>query len=361
MDTFFCTPSSADLTAAVPAVRQCALFSVHGNNGRAKRALLHALTVYAQNRRIPCDRILDAHNADKITAVYAPLQHVFAADGDYFSDFFKAHSENLCFSLHTNDFTDTARAAYCRAECADLQKAETQAAARADMLCKAAAQQKQRITEHLTPYCNKARLAHTVLKYSERYLPPKADRKTDGKILFRRTLSGLTEWGVHTVYSPFSAPVCTRILLCDPSGCFAPALLDGFAAACTACGYNVRLYRCALRGVTEHLTVPALSLAVCTENEAHPFPFTAQTVLHTKNFLKPDAVKLPAAQLRHCIRTADTLSEEAAFSLYEAAQARRTREKLFAGFTDNKRLLLAKNLLLQRFFSVQQNDENKFI
>lgn len=357
MDTFFCAPSSADLKAAVPAVQQCACFSVCGSNGRAKRALLHALAAYAQNRRIPCACILDTHTTDKIAAVYAPLQHAFAADGDYFADFFKTHSENICFSLHTDDFTDTARAKLCLAKYSELQKTEAQAAAHADVLRKTAAKQKQSIAESLKPYCNKARLAHTVLKYSERYLPLKSDRKTNGKILFRRTLSGLTEWGVHTIYSPFSAPSCTRILLCDPFGCFAPTLLDGFAAACTACGYNVRLYRCGLRGVTEHVTVPALSLAVCTENETHPFPFTVQAVMHTKHFLESDVLKLPAVQLWHHMQTADTLLEESAFSLYEAAQARRARERLLADFTDSERLLLAENLLLQKFFGIQQNDE----
>lgn len=353
MDTFFCTQSSADLKAAVPAVQQCALYAVCGENARPKRALLHALAAHAHSRRMPCVRLLDTHNADKIAAVYVPLQYVFVADGDYFSDFMKEHSENLCFSLHTDDFTDTARTASRRAECAELQKAETDANVHADALCQAAAQQKQKLTDILSPYCNKARLAHTVLRYSEMYLPPKTNMNTEGKILFRRTLSGLTQWGVHTIYSPFSAPSCTRILLHDPLGCFAPALLDGFAAACTACGYNVQLYRCALRGTAEHLTVPSLSLAMCTESASHPFPFAAQTVTYANYFLKSDAEKLPAAQLWHCMQAADTLLEEGAFSLYEATCVRRTREKLLEEFTDSKRFLLAKDLLLQKVFEIR--------
>ncbi len=281
-----------------------------------------------------------------------PLQHVFAADGDYFSDFLKEHSENICFSLHTADFTE-AEYGICRsAEYTEMQETEEKAHMRAESLCQAAARQKQKIAEMLLPGCNKARLAHAVLRFSEACLPPKGGTSAEGKILFHRMLSGCTEWGVHTVYAPFAAPSCTRILLHDPFGCFAPALLDGMTAACTACGYSVCLYRCALRSTAEHLTVPSLSLAVCTENTAHPFPFGALAVRRTEDFFNPTVGELPSVRLWHCMQTAGTLLEESAFSLYEAAQARRAQEKILEKCTDGKRFLLAQDLLFEKFFSI---------
>lgn len=359
MDTFFCKPSANALKAALPASACFEIFAVCGENGQRKQDLLDTLCMKARSRRFPTVRVLESHGADRTAAVCLPLQRRIAVDGDYFSEYLTENSARICFSLHTDTFTDMSRAAECRADCEALQNETADCQARAEALLRTAAQQKQAQAGLLSPYCDKSRLMHAVLRLSESYLPPKPNGETEGRILFHRTLGSVTPWGVHTVYTPFVAPSCTRILLHDPFGGFAPVLLDGFAAACTVCGYRVRVYRCALRGVTEHVTVPSLSLALCTENAAHPFPFSAQRVLCAERFLKPSAEKIPRAAVLRYERTVEFLAEEASFSFYEAAEARHARETLVDTYTDETRFLLAKNLLCDRFLCVRQNDETE--
>lgn len=349
MDTFFCMPSAYALEAAVPALESFEIFSVCGENGWAKQELFRMLSTEAKERRIPCVRAMDAHYAGRTVAVGLPLQRRIAVDGTYFSAYLAENAEKIRFSLHTDAFTDNLHTADC-AESNILKRIETKSYARAEVLLQSAARKKQEAAETLLPYGDKARLASTVLRWAETYLPPRTENDTAGKILFRRTLGGITEWGVHTVHAPFSSPNWTRILLCDPLGCFAPALLDGFSAACTACGYNVRLYRCALRGVTEYLTVPSLGLAVCTENTAHPFPFTAHKTVHAESFLKNSTGDIPYSALLRGLHAAEALLDEAAFSLYEAAEARRAREAILETHTDEMRFLPAKQLLHHHFF-----------
>lgn len=350
MDTFFCKPSADALKAAVPASDCFELFAICGENGRKKRDLLDTLCTEARTRRFPTVRVLDAHNADRTVAVCLPLQRKMAADGTYFSEYLQKNADRIIFSLHTDSFTDDSCAA-CRADCEALQSEATQCRARAETLLRAAARKKQAQANLLLPHCDKLRLMHAVLRLSEAYLPPKPHTKTEGKIVFHRALGALDAWGVETVYTPFAAPSCTRILLCDPFGCFAPALLDGFAAACTVCGYSVRVYRCALRGVTEYIHVPSLSLALCTENTAHPFPFPAQKIFFPESFLKKSAEEIQRTVLFRYERAVETLLEEAAFSFYEAAEAERAAETLLDACTDDTRFSLAKSLLCNRFFT----------
>lgn len=358
MDTFFCTPSADALKTALPVSAHCEIFAVCGENGQRKRDLLDALCARARQGRFPTVRVLESHDADRTAAVCLPLQRRIAVDGDYFSEYTAKNAERICFSLYTDSFTDTARTAESRMECEALREEAEQCRIRAEALLRTAAQQKRAQADLLAPYFDKPRLMHAVLRLSEAYLPPHPSTKTDGRILFHRTLGGVTPWGVHTVYAPFSAPSCTRVVLCDPFGGFAPVLLDGFAAACTACGYRVRVYRCALRGVTEHLLVPSLSLALCTENAAHPCPFSAQRVLYAERFLKPSAKKLPLAAVLRCERTAEALTEEAAFSFYEAAEACRARDAILDTYTEEAKFSLAKNLLCGHFLQIRRNDEN---
>lgn len=350
MDTFFCKPSADALKAAVPASDCFELFAICGENGRKKRELLDILCTEARARRFPTVRMLDAHNADRTVAVCLPLQRKMAADGDYFSEYLRKNEDRIIFSLHTDSFTASSCAA-CRADFEALQSEAAQCRARAETLLRAAARKKQAQASLLLPHCDKSRLMHAVLRLSEAYLPPKPHKKTEGKIVFYRTLGALGAWGVETVYVPFAAPSCTRILLCDAFGCFAPALLDGFAAACTACGYSVRVYRCALRGVTEHIHVPSLSLELCTENTAHPFPFPVQKIFFAEPFLKKSAEKIPHTALLRYERAAETLLEEAAFSFYEAAEAEHAAETLLDVYTDETRFALAKNLLCNQIFT----------
>ncbi len=359
LDTFFCAPHLSAFELAFPSAEKIALFGIYGDNDRPKRALLNTLAVQARERHLPCVRLLDAHSADKIAAVYLPLQRRMAADAVYFSAIFEKYAKNICFSLHTDDFTDAAFAARRHAECDALAGVQNAALMHAGSLMNNAAVQKKNIAAALALCCDKAKLLHTVFRLTERYLTPKEDTATHGKILCRRTVSGLTEWGVHTIYTPFAAPNQKTVLLSDPLGGFAPALLHGFAAACTACGYNVRLYPCALTGVTEHLTVPVLSLSLFTENGAHPFPFAPNVQLSAARFLTPSARKAKIPMLRQRAETVDALLSEAAFSLYEAAEARRAREQIFECCTDAKRFLLAKALLISEFLDVGHYDELK--
>lgn len=350
MDTFFCKPSADALKAAVPASDCFEIFAICGENGRKKCDLLDTLCKEARTRRFPTVRVLDAHNADRAVAVCLPLQRKMAADGDYFSEYLAENTDRIVFSLHTDSFTAAACAA-CRADCEGLQSEAAQCRARAETLLRAATRKKQAQANLLLPHCDKSRLMHAVLRLSEACLPPKPHTKAEGKVVFHRTLGALGAWGVETVYAPFAAPSCTRILLCDPFGCFAPALLDGFTAACTVCGYSVRAYRCALRGVTEYIHVPSLSLALCTENAAHPFPFPAQKIFFAESFLKKSAEAIPHTALLRYAQAAETLLEEAAFSFYEATEAERAAETLLDAYTDDTRFLLAKSLLCNRIFT----------
>lgn len=359
LDTFFCAPHFSAFELAFPSAEKIALFGIYGDNDRPKRALLNTLAVQARERRLPCVRLLDAHAADKIAAVYLPMQRRMAADAVYFSAIFEKYAKNICFSLHTDDFTDADFAVRRRSECGVLTGTQNAALLHAESLINAAAVQKKNIAAALALCCDKAKLVHTVFRLAERYLASKGDAAAHGKILCRRTVSGLTEWGVHTIYTPFAAPNQKTILLSDPLGGFAPALLRGFAAACTACGYNVRLYPCALTGVTEHLTVPTLSLSLFTENSAHPFPFTPNARLSAARFLTSSAWKTKIPMLRQRAETVDALLSESAFSLYEAAEARRTREQILECCTDTKQFLLAKTLLVSKFLDVGHNDESQ--
>lgn len=348
MSAFFCPNNLSDFKACFPTADALEFFLVEGDYARLRSDLLSSICTALKKERIPFLHVLHAHAADRTVAVYLPTLARIAADSTYFAEIRSIYASQVQFTLHTEDFCMQAAESGIQEELSALCDLEAESFARAERLFAAAAVFKQENAELILPYQNKAKMLNYVFRFLKRRIQAEQPAEKVGQITRDCRCSALTEWGVHCCYAPFAAANLQTVVLKDMFGGAAKALLNGLIAACQACGLDAQIYRCALDSSPEHLVIPALSTAFFTENPAHIFPYHPASVLPVGRFTDLTALQHVRAELRFNTASADALLEEAAFSLYESAEALRAQDRLREQLSDPARVQAGKALLCAR-------------
>lgn len=357
MATFFCFNDLHAFQACFPKADALEFFLVEGSNARLRSDLLTSVCDASKKAKIPFWRALHAHAADCTVAVYLPTLARIAADSTYFAEIQSVYASQIQLTLNTKDFCVPAAKNCIESEISALRDLETEATARAERLFTAAAVFKQENAELISPYQSKTKMLNYILRFLNRRAAAKPPAVNAGQITRDCRCSALTEWGVHCCYAPFAAENLQTVLLKDLFGGTTKALLNGLTAACQACGHDVQIYRCALDNGPEHLVIPSLSTAFFTENAAHVFPYRPAAILPVGRFTDLTGLAYIRSELRFNTASADALLEEAAFSLYEGAEARRAQDQLWGQLLEPARVQAGKTLLCSRIFQNRQNDE----
>ncbi len=353
MDTFFCSGDFPSFSAAFPTADTADFYLLQGENEWAKQMLFSALCKTAAKENLPFVRVLHAKNAAETVAVYLPQAHRFAADADYFAALGNMHESTKRYRMPVPEFLSSDR----EFSYGVSKKAAAEAEARAAQFLRLAAHARKKSAESLCAYADRAKILRAVLELAD-FAAPHA-QKNRGKVLFRRHLSAVTAWGIHTVYNPFHQSGLRTAVLRDVFGGVSPLFLQGLAAACTEIGLDVWLYTEPLTETPAHLVLPACNLAFFTENDLHPFPFRASGALGASRFVKRSAARAVLPELKKRRAEADDALECAAFSLYEAGEAQTVLRRTEENATDLCVLQAVQNRLLQDFFDFRHFAEIK--
>ncbi|MGN0571047.1 MAG: hypothetical protein ACI4K9_02570 [Candidatus Fimenecus sp.] len=350
MDTFFCTGDFSAFSAAFPTAGTADFFFLQGENVWAKQKLFAALLKNAAAYKLPYMRVLHAHSAARTVALYLPQQHRFAVDADYFPTLCAKypHAKRYTAPAFTSVRPETG------AEHGVLLARAAQAEARADLLLRTAAHAQQENADTLGNYIDRARIFRAVLEVLQ--AAPTA-KKAHGKVLCRRSLSTVTAWGIHTVYSPFQKRGIRTAVIRDAYGGVSPVFLQGLCTACTEIGFDTQLYTAPLTNVPVHLVLPDCGIAFFTENDLHPFPFRAYGVLGASRFIKRDMARAVLPELQKRQAAVSEALECAVFSLYEATEARNAIQRFAEAHTDRTALSHTENDLLSHFFEFRHFTE----
>lgn len=356
LDTFFCSGDFSAFSAAFPTADTADFFLLQGENEWAKQALFSAICKIAVEEKIPFVRVLHADSAAKTVAVYLPQAHRFAADADYFATLCNKYETAKRYSVPVFEYlSPDGETSYgvCR-------KAAEEATARATAFLRAAASARKKSAETLAANADRAKILRAVLEFVDAVAPYAQAKR--GKVLFRRNLSAVTAWGIHTVYNPFRQGNLRTAVLRDVYGGISPLFLQGLSTACTEIGIDVCLYTEPLSETPAHLVLPACNLAFFTENDLHPFPFRACGELGASRFIKRSAARAVLPDLKNLHAEADDALECASFSLYEADEAQSVLRRIEENATDRTALSTVQECLLRDFFDFRHfaEKENNF-
>lgn len=359
MEVCFCPKTLSAFCACFPEAEHLDFFLLEGDAARLKSKMLADVCAVLKKARIPFLRVLHEHDADRTVAVFLPTLRRIAADSTYFAGISDRYAHRVRMTLRTEDFCAAEQLYHITDELAELKALETAACIQAQQLMASACIFKQDNAELLAPYVSKVKMANYVFRFLKRHAHTSPRTAKSGSVTRTGRCSALTAWGVYTCYAPFAAAGLRTVLVKDWFAGTATTLINGLAAACQACGFDVQLYRCALDDSLEHLVVPALSCAFFTENAAHTLPIRPAAVLPIGRFT--DLVELQAvrAELRFNTAAADALLEEAAFSIYESTEALHAQDRLWDRLVDPTRMAHGSALLCAQVCKDRQNNESK--
>ena len=108
----------------------------------------------------------------------------------------------------------------------------------------------------------------------------------------KRFLSALTPQGITVFYETVPAFAERVIVLRDAYGLASSEILSAVSGAAVRAGFDAVQCMCPLRPETkiEHVLIPALSLAVCTSNAAHPFDEGGRKTVNCAKFFRAEAL-----------------------------------------------------------------------
>ncbi len=344
LDTFFCLGDFPSFSAAFPTADTADFYLLQGGNEWAKQMLFSALCKTAAEVNLAFVRVLHAKNAAETVAVYLPQAHRFALDADYFAALGDMQRDAKRYSMPLPELLSSDR----KISYGVAKKAAKEAEVRAAQFLHLAANARKESAESLAAYADRAKILRAILEITD-FSAPHAQGKR-GKVLFRRSLSAVTAWGIHTIYNPFRQSSLRTAVLRDAFGGVAPLFLQGLSAACTEIGIDVCLYTEPLSETPAHLVLPACNLAFFTENDLHPFPFRTNGELGASRFVKRSAARSVLPELKQFRAQADNALECASFSLYEADEAQTVLRRTEENTTDLGALGTVQNCLLQDFF-----------
>lgn len=361
LDTFFCGASFHAFSRYFPQAKGYRLVALRGKSDLQKAAIFQKVSRQLREENLAFVRILKSGCPAQAVGILLPEKHIFALDCDYFAGISEEypHTTKISFSADSPTFARISEEEKERLIELEIQIAESKQ--RAQSFQEAAASLHEENRQLLAPCIDKA----AVLRFLFRFLQKKNGRilcrEKTGATVEHREISGMTGWGIQTLYTPFAARGLETIVLKDNIGAVSETLLNGLSALCMQNGLSVRLFHCGLTGTAEHCIIPALSAAFFTENLSHPFPLRAKETIPASRFVHLPAFAETLPKVRFNAAAADEMLEEAVFSQLEADELAAAREQIFKPYADEAYLdsvseQIYKNLLK----SNSQFDENIF-
>lgn len=334
LDTFFCGASFHAFSRCFPKTKAYQLLTLCGKSDLQKAAVFHKVSRRLQNKNLSFVRILKSGCPAQAVGILLPEKHVFALDCDYFAGISEEYpcAAKISFSAAPPSF-----ARISEEEKEQLTELETQIAEskqRAQSFQEAAASLRAENRQLLVPCIDKAAALRFLLRFLQKKNGRILCREKTGAVVEHREISGVTGWGIQTLYTPFSARGLETIVLKDNIGAVSETLLNGLAALCTQNGLSVQVLHCGLTGAAEHCIIPALSAAFFTENLSHPFPLRAKETISASRFVHLSAFSEVLPEVRFNAAAADEMLEEAVFSQLEADELAAGREQIFKPYED---------------------------
>lgn len=361
LDTFFCGASFHAFSRCFPQAKGYQLLALRGKSDLQKAAIFQKVSRRLREESRAFIRLLKSSCPAQAVGILLPEQHVFALDCDYFAGISEEypHTTKISFSADAPSFARLSEEEKERLAELNTQIAESKQ--RAQSFQEAAASLHAENCQLLAPCIDKV----AVLRFLFRFLQKKNGRilcrEKTGATVEHRAISGITGWGIQTLYTPFAARGLETIVLKDNIGAVSETLLNGLAALCTQNGLSVRLFHCGLTGAAEHCVIPALSAAFFTENCSHPFPLRAKATIPASRFVHLPAFAETLPEVRFNAAAADEMLEEAVFSQLEADELAAVREQIFKPYADEAYLdSISEQIYSSLLKSNSQFDENIF-
>lgn len=361
LDTFFCGASFHAFSRCFPQAKGYQLLALRGKSDLQKAAIFQKVSRRLREESRAFIRLLKSSCPAQAVGILLPEQHVFALDCDYFAGISEEypHTTKISFSADAPSFARLSEEEKERLAELNTQIAESKQ--RAQSFQEAAASLHAENCQLLAPCIDKV----AVLRFLFRFLQKKNGRilcrEKTGATVEHRAISGITGWGIQTLYTPFAARGLETIVLKDNIGAVSETLLNGLAALCTQNGLSVRLFHCGLTGAAEHCVIPALSAAFFTENCSHPFPLRAKATIPASRFVHLPAFAETLPEVRFNAAAADEMLEEAVFSQLEADELAAVREQIFKPYADEAYLdSISEQIYRSLLKSNSQFDENIF-
>ena len=361
LDTFFCGASFHAFSRCFPQAKGYQLLALRGKSDLQKAAIFQKVSRRLREESRAFVRILKSVCPAQAVGILLPEQHVFALDCDYFAGISEEYpfDTKISFSADAPSFARLSEEEKERLAELNTQIAESKQ--RAQSFQEAAASLHAENCQLLAPCIDKV----AVLRFLFRFLQKKNGRilcrEKTGATVEHRAISGMTGWGIQTLYTPFAARGLETIVLKDNIGAVSETLLNGLSALCMQNGLSVRLFHCGLTGAAEHCIIPALSAAFFTENLSHPFPLRAKETIPASRFVHLPAFAEVLPEVRFNAAAADEMLEEAVFSQLEADELAAAREQIFKPYADEAYLdSISKQIYRSLLKANGQFDESYF-
>lgn len=361
LDTFFCGASFHAFSRCFPQAKGYRLLALRGKSDLQKAAIFQKVSRQLREENLAFVRILKSGCPAQTVGILLPEKHIFALDCDYFAGISEEYpfDTKISFSADAPSFARLSEEEKERLAELNTQIAESKQ--RAQSFQEAAASLHAENRQLLAPCIDKA----AVLRFLFRFLQKKNGRilcrEKTGATVEHRAISGITGWGIQTLYTPFAVRGLETIVLKDNIGAVSETLLNGLAALCTQNGLSVRLFHCGLTGAAEHCIIPALSAAFFTENLSHPFPLRAKETIPASRFVHLPAFAEVLPEVRFNAAAADEMLEEAVFSQLEADEITAAHEQILQAYTDEAYLdSISKQIYKSLLKTNGQFDENYF-
>lgn len=361
LDTFFCGASFHAFSRCFPQAKGYQLLALRGKSDLQKAAIFQKVSRRLREESRALIRLLKSSCPAQTVGILLPEKHIFALDCDYFAGISEEYpfDTKISFSADAPSFARLSEEE--KERLAELNNQIAESKQRAQSFQEAAASLHAENRQQLVPCIDKA----AVLRFLFRFLQKKNGRilcrEKTGAAVEHREISGMTGWGIQTLYTPFAVRGLETIVLKDNIGAVSETLLNGLAALCMQNGLSVRLFHCGLTGTAEHCIIPALSAAFFTENLSHPFPLRAKETIPASRFVHLPAFAEVLPEVRFNAAAADEMLEEAVFSQLEADELAAAREQIFKPYADEAYLdSVSEQIYRSLLKSNSQFDESHF-
>lgn len=305
------------------------LLILKGGPGTGKSSLLKKIAAAAEERGLYCERICCSSDPDSLDAVIVPGLKFSAADGTaphVLEPRYPGVSETL---LDLGRFRDDAILRERAADIIALTNANAAAHRECAAFLKAAGSVENEIAAIAAGALEQAKLKTFAYRFAEAACGA-AVSSGKGSVK-KRFLSTFTPQGITVFYDSVSAAAERLIVLRDEYGLAAAKILAALSEAAVAAGYEVTQCLCPMlpEMKTEHILIPALSLAVCTSNAFHPFAEGAEKTVNCAKFFRAEELRRHKNRLAFNRKAQRELLDAALQKLREAKRVHDELERCY--------------------------------
>ena len=164
-----------------------------------------------------------------------------------------------------------------------------------------------------------------------------------------RLLSAITPKGVVT-YTDTVTTLCNRIFVVQDSlGGASSLLMEELRRLVLACGYEFYTCYCSLSPYDriEHILIPELSLAFCTENTSFPLGLTPFRNINASRFLDKEKLSQRKQRMSFNKKAAVSMIEQASECLKKALSFHDELEAYYIGATDFNKVNVLKDTVVK--------------